>query len=74
MSRNGVLPNGPFSATKTLSVEHGILWNLRNDPKFCKKVGMPMLGIHVWFERLSTPYAHCDMSGHLPAFFTEKTL
>ena len=28
-----------------------------NDPNFCKHVGIPMVGIHVRFERLPMPYA-----------------
>lgn len=63
---------------KLLSDPNTLRWtwyffgNLRTDHNFCKQVGMPMLGIHAWFERLLTPYARCDTSGHLSAFFDRE--
>lgn len=61
-----------LSYPNTLRWTWSSFWHSWNEPNGCKKVGMPMIGIHARFERFPTPYSCCDTSGHLSAFFHQE--
>ena len=52
--------------------EHDVPRYPWNEPNFFKLVGITMVVIHTRFEWFLTPYASCDMSTHLSAFFDRE--